>query len=112
MKTTPCARTFKFETQLAGILVLQAPDRVAQPGAETGDVYHDSILHNIPAVDLPERKLTQNTALELDVVENGGPTSGMGVHPPAFRQFCEENPVANAPVDLEVGDMYSAKDFS
>ena len=100
---------FKFETQLAGILVLQAPDRIAKPGAETGDVYHDSIVYNIPADDLPGRELTQNTALDLDVVENGGPTSGMDVHPPAFRQFCEENPVANAPVDLEVGDMYFFK---
>ena len=54
---------FKFNTQLAGILVLQAPERVAQPGADTGGVYHDSLLYNVPAVDLPKLKLTQRTAL-------------------------------------------------
>ena len=35
---------YRFQTQLAGILVLQAPERMAAPGAETGPVYHDSIL--------------------------------------------------------------------
>lgn len=100
---------FKFDTQLAGILVLQAPERVPQPGAETGDIYHDSILYNLPATDLPTHKLTQRTALSDtdDEVQfdNTGTSSGNDVHAPAFREFCRQNPVARAPVDLNVGDM-------
>jgi hypothetical protein len=33
----------------------------------------------------------------------------MDVHHPSFRQFCAENPVASASVDLHVGDMYFFK---
>ena len=100
---------FRYETQLAGILVLQAPDRVAIPGAETGSVYYDSIVYNFPATELPARRLTQHTQLSLDVVTNGGPTSGMDVHPPAFRKFCEEHPVGRGTTELNVGDMYFFK---
>ena len=102
---------FKFETQLAGILVLQAPERIAQPGAETGDVYHDSILYNVPATDLPQHKLTQRTALANEGVQfdEAGTASGNDVHAPAFREFCSANPMASASVDLNVGDMYFFK---
>lgn len=96
---------FKFDTQLAGILVLQAPDRVAQPGAETGNIYHDSILYNIPAADLPKLKLTQRAALSDRQFDDTGTASGNDVHAPAFREFCMQNKVASATVDLNVGDM-------
>ncbi len=96
---------FKFDTQLAGILVLQAPERIAQPGAETGDIYHDSILYNMPAADLPKLKLTQRTALSDTQFDNAGTASGNDVHAPAFREFCRQNPVASAAVDLNIGDM-------
>ena len=96
---------FKFDTQLAGVLVLQAPDRLAQPGAETGEIYHDSILYNMPAVDLPKLKLTQRTALSDRQFDSIGTTSGNDVHAPAFREFCRQNLVAKAPVDLNIGDM-------
>jgi hypothetical protein len=95
---------FRYDVQLAGILVLQAPDRIAIPGADTGDVYYDSILHNIPATELPARRLTQSTQLSLGVLNNGGPTSGMDCHPPAFRQFCRQHPVAKATTTLKTGN--------
>lgn len=101
---------FKFDNQLAGILVLQAPERIARPAAESGDVYHDSILYNMPAKDLPAWNLTQATARGFEVLEGDvGPASGMDVHPPSFRQFIRDHPVAKENVDLEVGDMYFFK---
>ena len=99
----------RFDVQLAGILVLQAPDRIAIAGADTGEVYYDSILFNFPATELPARRLTQSTQLSMDVINNGGPTSGMDVYPPAFRKFCQENPVAKGTTELNVGDMYFFK---
>jgi len=100
---------FKFDHQLAGILVLQAPERIPQPGSGS-KVYHDSVLYNMPAKDLPELNLTQATARGFKVLEGDvGPTSGMDVHPPSFRQFTKDHEVAKADVDLEVGDMYFFK---
>ena len=64
----------------------------------------------MPAKDLPERNLTQATARGFKVLEGDvGPTSGMDVHPPSFRQFCQDHPVAKETVDLDVGDMYFFK---
>ena len=100
---------FKYDTQLAGVLVLQAPQRVAVPNTDTGDKYFDSILYNFPASELPSRRLTQSAQLGLDVLENGGPTSGMDVHGPSWRKFCENHPVAVETTELNTGDMYFFK---
>ena len=71
---------FRFDHQLAAILVLQAPERIAQRGAGSGDVYHDSILYNMPAKDLPEWNLTQATARGSEALEGAvGPKSGMNI---------------------------------
>ena len=38
---------------------LQAPDRVAQPGAPTGDVYHDTVLYKCSHSEASARGLCQ-----------------------------------------------------
>lgn len=99
---------YRFPVQLAGILVLQAPDRVPAgvPSGPTGKVekvYHDSVMYQYDC---------------RDIVKNGynsgarNPLWPSDVDNDRFRPVVESGVVPSAAVDLAVGDMYFFKSDS
>jgi len=93
----------RFPVQLAGIIVLQGPDRIPAgvmggTDGRTSPEYHDSVMYQYSCDKL---------------VAAGGLTAGEHawtiwpneVHNPAFRELIDRGEVPSASVDLEIGDM-------
>jgi hypothetical protein len=93
----------RFDTQLAAILVLQEPHRLAQTGAPTGEVYHDSILYACSLQQARSRGLTSQVFQ---------PGRGLvdDVDPELLAKAVESGAVPQpTPIDLGEGDLYFFK---
>ena len=100
----------RFATQFGGILLLQAPERIALSGeAKTpgytplSDSYHDTIMYKAPCTEPAVRKFIEAAP--------DGQVAGL-LDTMAFRQFVEQNTIASFPVDLNTGDIYFFKSDS
>eukprot|EP01043_Picozoa_sp_COSAG02_P072429 COSAG02_NODE_13645_length_1367_cov_1.684543_1_plen_367_part_00 len=98
---------FRFSTQLAGILLVQAPVRSPllgegrTPGyTPPSDRYHDTIMYNAPC--------TRTDVAEL-MADPRNTVPGRMLKTSAFRDFATHTQLPSCPIDLEVGDMYFFK---
>ena len=98
---------FRFSTQLAGILLVQAPVRSPllgegrTPGyTPPSDRYHDTIMYNAPCTRTDVAKLLADPRNTIP---------GRMLKTSVFRDFATQNQLPSCPIDLEVGDMYFFK---
>jgi hypothetical protein len=91
---------YSHETQLAGILLIQAPElrRVSSSWQKEGSVYSDCIIYKQPAMDL------------VDVIPKHSDNLTHWVFDPdAFSEYVETHSVPSYPVNLNTGDLYFFK---
>lgn len=99
---------YRFPVQLAGILVLQAPDRVpagvpSGPSGQVESVYHDSVMYKYDCQEIVKNGFNSGAR---------NPLWPSDVDNDRFRPVVESGVVPSAAVDLEVGDMYFFKSDS
>lgn len=100
----------RHDTQLGGIILLQAPKREAlvegsfTPGyTQPCPDYHDAIIYNAPYSD-------PSTGAFIDAHTDFKPGGAAGqLRTDAFREHCASTRMRSAPIDLAVGDMYFFK---
>jgi hypothetical protein len=102
---------YRFDTQLGGILLVQAPKRVALAGegrtpgyTPPSSDYHDTIMYQAPCT-------RPDVASFLEAQEQNMIGGGM-LSTDAFRAFAKQVGLPAAPIDLVPGDMYFFKSDS